>query len=182
MLVLDVGCGTTKRGSIGVDIDRDVRPDVVADAKALPFKEEVFDSVISIQCIEHLWWPSSSPKEAVLSALKEFRRVLKKGGILDLTVPNFGGISTLTNWMISRGEGMEIAHEPEGYFLLGSHVNGAQVHHVAFTHRNLRIALEQAGFINITYLSSVVNSANKIKILIPKSRNDLIHIKANRSP
>jgi SAM-dependent methyltransferase len=182
LLILDVGCGNAKKGTIGIDIDREVRPDIVADAIALPFKGETFDKVISVQCLEHLWKHPSRPMETVMSALKEFNRVLKEGGSLDLTVPNFAGISTLLKWMILRGEGMNSANGPEGYFLLGSHLNAYQVHHVAFTQRNLRHALEQAGFVDIIFLPTMINSGllERVKVLIPKSRHDLIRVVATR--
>lgn len=180
MQTLDVGCGSIKRGTIGVDLDRAVRPDVVAEATVLPFRGETFDKVISIQCLEHLWQPPSKPAMAVISALKEFSRVLKKGGVLDLTVPNFAGVSTLIKWVMLRGEGIESAYGPEGYFLLGSHLNENQVHHVAFTQRSLRISLEQAGFTNVKFRATMVNSdlLGKVKFLIPKSRHDLIRVEA----
>jgi hypothetical protein len=38
---LDVGCGSTKRASIGVDINRICKPDVVADAGTLPFCRKI---------------------------------------------------------------------------------------------------------------------------------------------
>jgi predicted SAM-dependent methyltransferase len=182
LLILDVGCGNAKKGTIGIDIDREVGPDVVADAIALPFKGETFDKVISVQCLEHLWRPSSRPMEAVMSALNEFYRVLRKGGCLDLTVPNFAGISTLLKWIMLRGEGMDSANGPEGYFLLGSHLNAHQVHHVAFTQRNLRHALEQAGFVDIIFLPTMINSEllERMKALIPRSRHDLIRVVATR--
>ena len=155
---LDVGCGSTKRASIGVDINRICKPDVVADAGTLPFRDKTFDRVISVQCLEHLWKPHLIPMEAVMSCLTEFRRVMKRGGVLDLTMPNFAGLSTLIKWLIHRGEGMMGMHGQEGYFLLGSHVDIHQVHHVLFTHKNLKIALKQSGFTNIKFLSTSINS------------------------
>lgn len=82
---LDVVCGAIIRGTVGVDIDRANRPDVVADATVLPFRGEIFDKVISIQSLEHLWQPPLKPVMTVISALVEFSRVIKKGGILELT-------------------------------------------------------------------------------------------------
>jgi len=165
-----------------VDIDRANRPDVVADAKVLPFRGETFDKVISIQSLEHLWQPPLKPMIAVISALMEFSRVLKKGGIIDLTVPNFAGVSTLIKWVTLRGEGMNGPHGPEGYFLLGTHEDANQVHHVAFTQRNIKIALEQADFAGIKFHATMVNSdlLRKVRFLIPKSRHDLIWVEARR--
>lgn len=182
MPILDVGCGEAKRGTIGVDLNREVRPDVVAEATALPFKDETFDAIISVQCLEHLWNPPAQPRAAIMLALKEFARVLKKQGDLELAVPNFAGFSTLIKWLTLRGEGMAWTKGPEGYFLLGAHTNAYQVHHTLFTQKNLRITLEKVGFSDIRFLTGVMNSdlLNKIKVLIPKSRHDLICVVAKR--
>jgi len=180
--ILDVGCGRTKRGTIGVDLNREVRPDVVAEAMALPFKEGAFDVVTSIQCLEHLWDPPAQPMAATMLALEEFARVLRDQGKLNLVVPNFAGISTLIKWLTLRGEGMIGGNGPEGYYLLGSHTDIYQVHHLLFTPRNLRKALERASFRDIRFLKGVINSnlLDKIRILIPKSRHDLIRVEARK--
>jgi ubiquinone/menaquinone biosynthesis C-methylase UbiE len=94
--VLDIGCGfgayglaTEKRGakiSVGVDINREYIKRsalsflVLADAHVLPFRDSCFDIVLMVEVLEHL--------SHEVEALKEARRVLKKGGLLLLTVPN----------------------------------------------------------------------------------------------
>jgi ubiquinone/menaquinone biosynthesis C-methylase UbiE len=71
-MILDVGCGKHKRGTIGVDYSRNSDADIIADAPFLPFKDEVFDEVASFKVLEH----SPNP----LNFLKEQTRVLKPGG------------------------------------------------------------------------------------------------------
>ncbi len=56
-------------------------PVVVAQAEALPFKEGTFDLVTLIEVIEHTQSPGRS--------LDEVRRVLRSGGQLALTTPNY---------------------------------------------------------------------------------------------
>lgn len=60
--ILDIGCGHvpkttpwghTKRGTIGVDIKRG-KADILADAQALPLKDNSFEKVISFFLIEHV--------------------------------------------------------------------------------------------------------------------------------
>lgn len=60
--ILDVGCGNipkttpwghTKRGTIGIDIKRG-KADIVADAQALPLKDNSFEKVVSFFLIEHV--------------------------------------------------------------------------------------------------------------------------------
>lgn len=55
----------------------------VADAQRLPFADGSLDTVISCETIEHL----PSPRQA----LAEFARVLRRGGRLYLTAPNYFG-------------------------------------------------------------------------------------------
>jgi SAM-dependent methyltransferase len=57
--------------------------DYVADAaKRLPFKEATFDLVYASHVLEHIPWYQTE------TVLREWRRVLKPGGRLELWVPN----------------------------------------------------------------------------------------------
>jgi len=55
-------------------------PWIQADACNLPLPDNMFDAVISSECVEH----TKSP----LSAVAEMARVLKPGGVLIITTPN----------------------------------------------------------------------------------------------
>ena len=67
---------------IGVDLRKTESVDVVADARMLPFKNETFDYVYSSHVIEHF-----SHRE-VSKVLREWIRVLKKGGIIEIRCPD----------------------------------------------------------------------------------------------
>jgi ubiquinone/menaquinone biosynthesis C-methylase UbiE len=69
---LDVGCGRNKRGDIGIDRNKHEAVDIVADAHYLPFRDNVFEKVISFCVLEHSFNPSIF--------LKEQHRVLRSGG------------------------------------------------------------------------------------------------------
>ncbi len=60
-----------------VDVDPKRSPDVVADAHNLPFDDESFDIVLSVDVLEHL----RDPRQAI----SEMKRVLKKEGRVILT-------------------------------------------------------------------------------------------------
>jgi ubiquinone/menaquinone biosynthesis C-methylase UbiE len=64
---LNVGCGGDPWGEVRLDINRDVKPTVLADAHFLPFVNGSFDLVLSSHCLEHLNQP--------LQALNEIMRV-----------------------------------------------------------------------------------------------------------
>ena len=94
--LLDIGCGwdakflksIEKYISFGVGVDFKA-PDIKSDklktinltiTDTLPFDNESFDVVTMLAVLEHLEYP--------LEILNEINRVLKKGGVLILTVPS----------------------------------------------------------------------------------------------
>lgn len=77
----DIGCGKSKEPeSIGVDIDPNKNPDIVSPGDVLPFQDGELDYIVSRHSIEHFFNP--------VKTLKEWRRVLKKGGMLGITTPD----------------------------------------------------------------------------------------------
>ena len=61
------------------------------DATALPFPDGCFDAVITSEVLEHI------PDD--VGALAELRRVVRRGGLLAVTVPSF--LPEKVNWMLS---------------------------------------------------------------------------------
>lgn len=78
-LVLDVGCGKNKRGTIGVDIRKTPVVDVLCDAHYLPFIDGVFDGCYAYAVLEHVDNP--------IKVLKEINRVLRSQKWLKVLVP-----------------------------------------------------------------------------------------------
>jgi SAM-dependent methyltransferase len=70
------------RNVINLDLVAHVRPDIVADARRLPLKSEVFEQVFFTDVIEHL--PNGHEK----MVLREIRRVLRGAGTLILSTPH----------------------------------------------------------------------------------------------
>jgi ubiquinone/menaquinone biosynthesis C-methylase UbiE len=102
--ILEVGCGTggniryfKKKGIRiqGVDISGDVGATIVADAEKLPFENNYFDQVLILDVLEHV----TDDKKA----LKEALRVVKPGGLVIITVPNY-------KWMWSKWD-EELGHK-----------------------------------------------------------------------
>ncbi len=79
MIVLDVGCGSSKRGSIGVDTERTPSVDALADAHYLPFRDRSFDGCVAYSVLEHVNNP--------LQVVGEVNRILKESGWFKIRVP-----------------------------------------------------------------------------------------------
>jgi len=78
---IDIGCGLNKKeGFIGIDLNSETHPDIVASAFDLPFENEGVDEIYSSHLVEHF-----SPDEAKLF-FDEIYRVLKKGCPADLKI------------------------------------------------------------------------------------------------
>ena len=85
MNILDIGCGPTTRGSVGIDIHPHPGVDIVEDitAKPLPFDPDQFDGALMYHVIEHL------PRESYEFVLGEIWRTLRPGGVLTIKTPHF---------------------------------------------------------------------------------------------
>ena len=87
---IDLGAGKSTKANISLDINRDFKPDIVADVLCLPIRHETFSSVICSHVIEHV--------EDLNRATDEMKRILRKDGIAIFFLPNDGSIL----WRILR--------------------------------------------------------------------------------
>ena len=82
MIRLNLGCGDLiMKGWVNVDLYCELA-DVKSDVRKLPFPDEYADEIYSSHVIEHFHF-----KEA-FEVLKEWRRVLKPGGMITLETPD----------------------------------------------------------------------------------------------
>ncbi|MCK4735028.1 MAG: class I SAM-dependent methyltransferase [Methanophagales archaeon] len=78
--ILEIGGGRIERytkNSITLDISSIFDPDILASGYNLPFKDNVFDTIVSMEVLEHLEKPQSF--------VNEIHRVLKPDGTFFLT-------------------------------------------------------------------------------------------------
>ena len=127
LLTLDIGCGKNKRGDIGIDYSRDSNADIIADAHFLPFKNEVFDKVVSYTCFEH------SPNS--LQFLKEQHRVLRKKGIVLCETDN----AQYYRWSTQK------------FGATNPHPDIHNDHHVIFFPKHVLRLMEMAGFKDLNF-------------------------------
>ncbi|MCK4528618.1 methyltransferase domain-containing protein [candidate division WOR-3 bacterium] len=87
---LNLGCGEQilKGKWVNVDIRTLKGVDILCDIKCLPFKDSTFVKLWASDVLEH------NPRLDIEGALKEWYRVLKKGGILTLKIPNLKTIAS----------------------------------------------------------------------------------------
>jgi predicted SAM-dependent methyltransferase len=88
-LTLNVGCGERvfkeyPAGHKCINFDERKLPQVdeVGDVRDLPFPDEHFDYILASDIIEHF------PIAQTADVLKEWRRVLKVGGLIEIRTPN----------------------------------------------------------------------------------------------
>lgn len=116
---LDVGSGTSERypfrSQVSEYIRMDIAPgsnvDVVGRAEAIPFPNDSFDSVVSTQVFEHVENPEQSAREVC--------RVMKKGGHLLITVPQWNELHEEPHdyWRYTR-YGLQTLFERHGCALI----------------------------------------------------------------
>lgn len=86
---MNLGSGDDRReGYVNVDLRADVA-DVVAHVHRLPFADSSILEILANDILEHF------PQDSFQEVLREWRRVLKPGGFLQLRVPNIQHLARL---------------------------------------------------------------------------------------
>lgn len=145
--LLDVGCGDGSFGKLaknnfkyiyGVDLASDALKrtktkglavlKVNINAKRLPFKSCVFDTVSCLDVVEHIFEPED--------LIREGNRLLKSGGIFIISTPNIRFIEHIS-MLLARGYFPKTSYDIDSY-------DGGHIHY--FTFSDIRRLLEENGF------------------------------------
>lgn len=136
MLQLNLGSGTTKmQGYVSIDKYSDVA-DLKIDAAELPYLNNTVDKIYTAHMVEHVTLGEFR------KMLKEWRRVLKFGGILMIRCPNIEAY--LKRWLagdykLRWGEGI--------HWLLGFTSGGVgHINRNFFTAKRMQQIIKDAGF------------------------------------
>jgi predicted SAM-dependent methyltransferase len=135
-VLVHVGCGKTNSPEF---INVDARPlahvHIVTDnIISLPdFKTETVDLVYMCHILEHI------KRNELKKVLSEMKRVLKKGGILRLSVPDFDKITEVYN---ASGRDINAISRQ----LMGGQDHEYNIHYSVFNYRRLSELLEEVGF------------------------------------
>ncbi|MEX2016564.1 MAG: methyltransferase domain-containing protein, partial [Candidatus Hydrogenedentales bacterium] len=104
----------------------------MGDAARLPFARASFDVVCCVDAFEHFPDPAA--------ATREFRRVLRPGGFMFLSAPNYGNIAGIVKWWYERfGRYERDTWAPFGRWQ-------RQEHETLVTARRIRRWFSEAGF------------------------------------
>jgi len=89
---IHLGCGFRRLpGYVHVDVRAEYEPDHIGTAQALPFDDNAASLLYFSHGLEHI------RKNEVARVVAEFRRVLRPGGTLRLSVPDFAVLTDLYN-------------------------------------------------------------------------------------
>jgi predicted SAM-dependent methyltransferase len=159
--VLEIGGGDCRlKGAVHVDVggDRYHEDEEVHDVEwgkdLLPFYDGVFDLVYSSHCLEHIHWDNTHP------ALLEAHRVLRRGGHIEVWVPDFARLIDQYRLMQGHEDGWldEETHQNDHMRWLNARIftnypNDWRMHHRAmFDEPYLKRCLERAGFDDVIRL------------------------------
>jgi SAM-dependent methyltransferase len=160
--ILEVGCGRAwlrsyleERGwkYVGVDlvlseaVGETPGPSALGDSAALPFPDETFDALVCIDAYEHFPDPSR--------AVREFHRVLKPGGEVFLSTPNYANIAGFVKWWMETFGGYEKnSWAPFGNWTPQAHERPVTIGSVRSTFRRAGFSQERCeGFEGDVYLA-----------------------------
>ena len=159
---LNIGCGKNiKPGFICLDFTWRPGIDLCWDiTNRLPFRDEEISGIFSEHCLEHVEYAEC------FSALKEFFRVIKPGGVTRIVVPD-GGLYLDLYAKAKRGESVDFPYRGNGGrrdFAEDSSVKFTPMiavnrvfrgygHLFAYDFETLASMLECAGFINVVKLT-----------------------------
>src|SRR3954463_12358756 len=139
-LRLNLGSGTTPiPGFVNVDALEDAPGvDVIADIGArLPFDDGAAELVYASHLLEHF------PTDRVPELLREWRRVLRPGGVLLVAVPDLEAIASI---MVSRAGWFTPPNAPWVGLIYGGQKDEYDFHKAGFTAPWLAYLLGEAGF------------------------------------
>jgi predicted SAM-dependent methyltransferase len=136
MSKLHLGCGKIRLpGFLNVDIQPGPAVDYVCDIRKLDFEDSSFELIYSCAAIEHVG------RREWIDLLREWRRVLKPGGLLRISTNDFEAC-------IARYQEEKNMEELLG-ILIGGQKDDYDWHGMIFDYKTMESGLIEAGFENV---------------------------------
>ena len=151
-----MGCGTRRlSGYTGVDAVARDGVDIVAPADAIPLADAVATEVLAIHLCEHLL-PWRLP-----FALREWHRLLKKGGRLVLEMPDL--FKACQNVVDGRMKGGKHVDQLSMFALYGDirTEDEFMLHRYAYSFKTISPLVEAAGFVSLKETTTVFHPAGR---------------------
>jgi predicted SAM-dependent methyltransferase len=146
---LNLGCGARHiKGFVNVDLADNwtsIQPDVVCDITGpLPFPDDHADEIHAYHVVEHfLRWKAPA-------ILKEWRRVLKPGGVIVLELPCLDKIVKIMAHALIEGGEPDPRMTMWGLYGDPKYKNEAMTHRWCYSVAELAGGLHALGFVDIT--------------------------------
>ena len=136
---LNLGCGYDKRdGYINVDLNSVHNPDIVADVSDLHMlNASTYEYILANDILEHL------NRHKIKNTLKEWNRVLKVSGHLEIQVPS---IVDAVELLLSKGKDNVEFHYTLLQNIFGTQHYPGDFHHYSFTKAILSDLMKETGF------------------------------------
>ena len=134
---LNLGCGANKlAGYINIDANKDLEPDLVLvlGKDKLPYETDSVDEIVSSHTIEHI------PRQLHFQIFNEVNRVLKPGGTLFVSFPDFG---RLANHYVENKSGKKETWET---MIFGRRLDAWDCHVCAMITKDFTNFLKECGF------------------------------------
>ena len=156
-LTLNVGCGERvfKEYPEGFEcVNYDERNlycvDVTGDVRSLPFSDGEFDYIIASDIIEHF------KISEIENILREWRRVLRVGGIMEFRMPNLRAICK---------KYIDGVHDAKmcSWLLYGGQDYTGNFHYTAFDREWFKLVIEPLGFKEVEYIDEDNNFVMKVQ-------------------
>jgi SAM-dependent methyltransferase len=143
-LKLNLGCGFDIRpGYLNIDLNEFHSPDLTSDIVRLDnLPSDIYEEILAQDCLEHL------KRSNVKLALKEWFRLLRKGGILKIRVPNLLGLLESLK--------IENSHDKREWIIqciFGTQAYNGDYHLSGFTPPLLKSYLLNSGFTGVNFAS-----------------------------
>ncbi|MDQ6621406.1 MAG: DUF4214 domain-containing protein [Pseudomonadota bacterium] len=134
---LNLGCGSDRRaGYLNVDLNAFNKPDLVADVRDLSLLPSGhYEEIVAQDVLEHL------PRTATGGALREWNRLLRRGGKLHLRVPSLEGLCEMFRSRPQFEQHLRLMQN-----LFGTQAYTGDFHLTSFTRVLMEGYLQRTGF------------------------------------
>lgn len=155
MIKLDIGSGGDKRkGFISVDLYTS-QADVKASMDNLPYDEGTVDEIYSSHALEHMG------KFEVPKVLREWFRVLKPSGTLEVRVPDLA-------WCVQHWLKHQSSTGWELDIIFGNQNHAGEFHKTGFTSYTLMRYVQNAGFTIVDLTRIKTHGQETLKLIARK--------------